>query len=205
MKRLREWLAIQLNEITRAGDSQISKPHNKQFLAACLLIFFLALGVRLLTWHDLRLEVWKVQTYVTSDYKYSAYLLARRNFKGFLYDINRMGHPHGYPIVLAGIFKVWGDSDDAIELVQVVCDAMAAVVVFLIVFELLPFGIAVIAGLLTALSPQFAYHSVLLLPDSLSVLPILLAVYLIVRALKRPRFLGFVLAASPFFRRAVKT
>ena len=127
MKRGREWLAVQLKEITRSGDAHIPKPHNQQFLAACLLIFFLALGVRLLTWHDLRLDVWRVQTYVTSDYKYSAYLLARRDFKGFLYDINRMGHPPGYPIVLAGIFKVWGDSDDAIQLIQVVCDSLAAV------------------------------------------------------------------------------
>ncbi|MDQ3474316.1 MAG: glycosyltransferase family 39 protein [Acidobacteriota bacterium] len=196
MKRVGEWLALQLREITRSGDPQITKPHNKQFLAACLLIFFLALGVRLLTWHDLRLDVWRVQTYVTSDYKYSAYLLARRDFKGFLYDINRMGHPHGYPIVLAGIFKVWGDSDDAIQLVQVVCDSLAALVVFMIVFELLPFGVAVIAGLLTALSPQFSYHSVLLLPDSLAVLPILLAVYLIVWSFKRPRFLTFLLAGA---------
>ena len=145
-------------------------------------------------WHDQRLDVWKVQTYITSDYKYSAYLLARRNFTGFLNDINRMGHPHGYPIVLAGIFKIWGDSDDAIQLVQVVCDALAAVVVLLIVFELLPFGIALIAGLLTGLSPQFSYHSVLLLPDSLSVVPILMAIYLVVRALKRPQFFTFVLA-----------
>ena len=194
MKRLRDLLSIQLQEITRASDPQVDKPHNKQFIAACLLIFFLALGVRLLTWHDLRLDVWKVQTHVTSDYKYSAYLLARRNFKGFLYDINRMGHPPGYPLVLAGIFKVLGDSDDAIELVQVVGDSVAAVVVFLIVFELLPFGVALIAGLLTAVSPQFAYHSVLLLPDSLSVLPILLAMLLIIRALKRPRFSIFVWA-----------
>ena len=196
MKRWREWLAVQLKEITRSGDPDISKPHNQQFLAACLLIFFLALGVRLLTWHDLRLDAWRVQTYVTSDYKYSAYLLVRRDFKGFLYDINRMGHPPGYPIVLAGIFKVWGDSDDAIQLVQIFCDSLAAVIVFLIVFELLPFGAAVIAGVLTALSPQFSYHSVLLLPDSLAVLPILLAVYLIVRACKRPRFFMFVLAGA---------
>lgn len=196
MKRVGEWLALQLNEITRSGDRQITKPQNKQFLAACLLIFFLALGVRLLTWHDLRLDVWRVQTYVTSDYKYSAYLLARRDFKGFLYDISRMGHPPGYPVVLAGIFKLWGDSDDAIQLVQAVCDSLAAVVVFMIVFELLPFGVAVIAGMLTALSPQFSYHSVLLLPDSLAVLPILLALYLIVRAFKRPQFLTFVLAGA---------
>lgn len=85
MKRLREWVAGPLQEITRSGD-QLAKPHKKKFLAACLLIFLLALGVRLLTWHDLRLDVWRVQTYVTSDYKYSAYLLARDDFKGFLYD-----------------------------------------------------------------------------------------------------------------------
>lgn len=196
MKRVGEWLALQFNEIARSGDPQLTRPNNKQFLAACLLIFFIALGVRLLTWHDLRLDVWKVQTYVTSDYKYSAYLLARRDFKGFLYDINRMGHPPGYPMVLAAIFKVWGDSDDAIQLVQVVCDSLAAVVVFMIAFELLPFRVAMIAGLLTALSPQFAYHSALLLPDSLAVLPILLAVYLIVRAFKRPQFLYFVMAGA---------
>ncbi|MGI8735068.1 MAG: ArnT family glycosyltransferase [Pyrinomonadaceae bacterium] len=196
MKRLSGWLGDQLREITRAGDSKYPKHYNKQFFATCLLVFFVALGVRLLTWHDLRLEVWKVQTYVTSDYKYSAYLLARRDFKGFFYDINRMGHPPGYPILLGGIFKVAGDSDDAIELFQVAGDSLAAVVVFLIVFELLPFGAALIAGLLTALSPQFAYHSVLLLPDSLSVLPILLAVYFIVRVPKRPRLLAFALAGA---------
>ena len=150
------------------------------FLAACLLILSSpwCATPNVARPASRRLEV---QTYVTSDYKYSAYLLARRDFKGFLYDINRMGHPPGYPVVLAGIFKVWGDSDDAIQLVQVVCDSLAAVVVFLIVFELLPFGVAVLAGLLTALSPQFSYHSVLLLPDSLAVLPILVAVFLIVR------------------------
>ena len=196
MKRLSGWLSDQLQEITQSRDPKRFKPHNKQFFATCFLIFLLALGVRLLMWHDLRLDVWKVQTYVTSDYKYSAYLLARHDFKGFFYDINRMGHPPGYPIVLAGVFKIIGDSDDAIQLIQVVADSLTAVVVFLIVFELLPFGVALIAGVLTALSPQFAYHSVLLLPDSLAVFPIVLAVYLLVRAQKRPRLLTFALAGA---------
>lgn len=192
--RLRAWLAASL--ITGFGEAPLSKTHNNQYLAACLLVFLLALGVRLLTWHDLRLDIWKVQTYVTSDYKYSADLLARGEFKPFLHDINRMGHPPGYPLVLAGIYEVYGNSDDAIQLLQIVGDSIAAVLVFLIVFELLPFGVALIAGLLTALSPQFAYHSVLLLPDSLAVLPILLAVYFSVRGLKRPAFLPFVLAGA---------
>src|SRR5678815_3236173 len=185
-----------LQKITQSGDPKHTRAYNKQFFLTCVLIFFVSLGVRLLTWHDIHLEVWKVQTYVTSDYKYSAYLLARRNFKGFFYDVNRMGHPPGYPILLAGIFKVIGDSDNAIQLVQVVADSIAAVVVFLIVYELLPFGVAIIAGLMTALSPQFAYHCVLLLPDSVAVLPIILAVYLIVRAHKQQRVLPYVLAGA---------
>ena len=40
-------------------------------------------------------------------------------------------------------------------------------------------GAGVIAGLLAAFSPQLAWNSVLLLPDSISVFPILLAVYLL--------------------------
>lgn len=177
--------------IAKSGDHKRSK--SKQLLTISLLVFIVALGVRLLTWHDLHLEVWKVQTYVTSDYKYSADLLARHEFKAFLTDINRMGHPPGYPIVLAGIFKVLGDSDNAVQFVQITCDSCAAVLVFLIAFELLPLGVALIAGLLATLSPQFAYHSVLVLPDSLAGLPILLAIYLLVRA-RRPRLLAFALA-----------
>ena len=51
-----------------------------------------------------------------------------------------------------------------------------------------------IAGLLAALSPQFAWNSVLLLPDSLSVLPLLLAVYCVTRGVKKPRLVTFVVS-----------
>ena len=168
----------------------------RQFLVPGLLIFFLALGIRFLTWQDIHLEVWRVQTYVTSDYKDSAYQLLRGDLRAFLGDINHMEHPPGYPILLAGIFKIFGDSDSAIEFVQIICDAVAAVIVLLIALELLTPAVALIAGLLTALSPQFAYYSVLLLPDSLSVLPVLLALYLIVRARRHPVLLNFAAAGA---------
>src|SRR5436190_938067 len=71
---------------------------------------------------------------------------------------------------------------------------LAAVFVFLIAAELMSAGIAVVAGILAALSPQFAYYSVLLLPDSLAVLPILIAVYFLIRAIRHPRLLSFALA-----------
>ena len=92
------------------------------------------------------------------------------------------------------IFKVFGESDTAIEFVQILCDSLAAVFVFLIAAELVSAGIAVMAGFLAALSPQFAYYSVLLLPDSLAVLPILVAVYFLIRALRHPGFRSFALA-----------
>src|SRR6266852_5756652 len=89
---------------------------------------------------------------------------------------------------------VFGESDPAIEFVQMLCDALAAVFVFLIAGELMSGRIAVVAGILAALSPQFAYYSVLLLPDSLAVLPILGAVYFLIRAIKHPRLRLFALA-----------
>jgi predicted membrane-bound mannosyltransferase len=49
--------------------------------------------------------------------------------------------------------------------------------------------------MLVALSPQLAYNSLLLLPDSLAVLPILLAIYFIVRARKQSLVI-YIIAAG---------
>src|SRR6267378_1956192 len=168
----------------------------RQFLVPGLLIFFLALGIRFLTWQDIHLEVWRVQTSLTSNYKDSAHQLSRGDLRAFASDLDLMGHPPGYPILLAGIFKVFGDSNKAIEFMQLFADSAACVLVLIIAAELLPARVAVIAGLLAALSPQFAYYSVLLLPDSLAAVPVLLALYLIVRARRYPRLLNFAVAGA---------
>jgi hypothetical protein len=194
--RLPGWFLRQPDNFTRAINPESSKGRLTQFFVPALLIFFLTLGIRFLTWQDLHVEVWRVQTYVTSDYKDSAYQLLKGDLRAFVSDINHMEHPPGYPILLAGIFKVFGDSDNAIQFVQIVCDAIATVMIFLIALELLPLAVALIAALLAVLSPQFAYYSVLLLPDSLSVLPVLLAFYLIVRARRRPGLLNFAAAGA---------
>src|ERR1700686_4011858 len=166
--------------------------------AICLLIFLTAFGVRLLSWHDTRLDVGKVQTAVTSDYQRVAQLLRQGGIASFLSsssplsDLNTLGHPPGYSILLAGTFSAFGGSNTAVQFVQIVCDALAAVVIFLIVAELLPLSAALIAGMMAAFSPQFAWNSVLLLPDSLAVLPILLAIYCLARAVKNPRVVTFI-------------
>ena len=170
--------------------------------ALCALIFLLAFGVRLLSWHDTRLEVGKVQTVVSNDYKHVAQLLRQGGIASFfsssspLSDLNTLGHPPGYSILIAIAYSVFGESDTAVQFMQMICDALAAVMIFLIVAELLPAGAAVVAGLLAALSPQFAWNSVLLLPDALAVLPILLAVYCLARARRRPRLINFVIAGA---------
>lgn len=171
-------------------------------VAICLLIFLAALGVRLLSWHDTRLEVGKVQTVVTGDYQRVAKLLREGGIVGFLSsssplsDLNTVGHPPGYSILMAGILSVFGESNTAVQFVQIVGDALAALVIFLIVAELLPLSAALIAGMLAAFSPQFAWNSVLLLPDSLAVLPILLAVYCLARAARNPRLVTFIIAGA---------
>src|SRR5438045_4516854 len=171
-------------------------------IVIALTVFLLAFGVRLLSWHDTRLEVGKVQTGVTADYKRVAELLRAGGVASFLSsssrlsDLNTLGHPPGYSILMALIQSLFGESDTAIQFVQMTCDALAAVIILLIVAELLPFCVAAIAGILSALSPQFAWNSVLLLPDSLSVLPILLALYFLTRAIKNPRLVNFVIAGA---------
>jgi hypothetical protein len=51
-----------------------------------------------------------------------------------------------------------------------------------------------IAATLMALSPHASYYSLRLSPDSLAVLPVLFAVYLLIEAIKQPRLLTMILA-----------
>lgn len=159
-------------------------------------LVLLALGVRFLTWQDNRRDISKVQTSVTDGYKDSARQLASGDLKLFMSDINHMGHPPGYSILIAAIFKTVGDSNTAIQFVQIVMDAVAVVLLFLIALEYLPLTAATLCGLLAAISPQFAYFTVVLLPDSLVVPPILLAVYLLVRGRKKLSLVNFALAGA---------
>jgi hypothetical protein len=187
--------AMAVNGPDRTFKNSLSRRNR---VAICLLIFMLAFGVRLLSWHDTRLAVGKVQTAVTGDYQRVAQLLRQGGIPSFLSpssplsDLNTLGHPPGYSTLMALIFSVFGESNTAVQFVQILCDALAAVVIFLIVAELFTTGAAFIAGMLAAVSPQFAWNSVLLLPDSLAVLPILLAVYCLARAARNPRLVTLI-------------
>lgn len=177
-------------------------PSRRARFAICLTILLIAFGVRLLSWHDTRPEAGKVQSAVTSDYQRVAQLLKQGGVVSFLSsssplgDLYNLSHPPGYSIVMALVYSVFGESTTAVQFVQIIGDALGAVVIFLITAELLPVSAAIIAGVLAAFSPQFAWNSVLLLPDSVAVLPILLAVYCIARAMKNSRLVFFIAAGS---------
>lgn len=179
-------------DFTRFGPMS----NRKQFVLLCVALFLVALGVRFLTWQDNFRDIWKVQTSVSDGYKDSARQLLYGDFKTFVSDINHFGHPPGYPILLAAIFNVAGESDTAIQVVQIIFDAIAVVLLFLIALKLAPYPVAVIAALLAAISPQFAYFPQLLLPDSLIVVPILAAIYFLIRARRDPRLINFFIAGA---------
>jgi 4-amino-4-deoxy-L-arabinose transferase-like glycosyltransferase len=196
------------------GDSQ-KKNHSSHQLQALMsptgsrrrililvLIFFTALGVRFLNWHGHRGDVSKVQTNVTLNYKHLARLIQENGFAS-LYDASSttsnpdlLGHPPGYPIVLAMIYKFAPESDTAVEIFQMILDSLGALIISLIAWELMPAAVGVIAGLMAAFAPQFSWNSFLLLPDSLATLPILLAVYLLIQSRNKPRLLYLLTAGS---------
>jgi 4-amino-4-deoxy-L-arabinose transferase-like glycosyltransferase len=165
-----------------------------------VLIFFTALGVRLLNWQSHRMEVSEVQTYVVLNYKDLARLI-HQNGVASLYDASSstsnpglLGHPPGYPIMLSFIYKIAPESDTAVQIFQAVLDSCCAVIIFLLAAELLPTAVGTIAGLMAAFAPQFSWNSIQLLPDSLAALPILLAIYLIALTRHRPRLLLILIA-----------
>ena len=170
--------------------------------AICAFIFLLAFSVRSLTWHDTRFEVGKVQSSVAGDYQRVAELLRHEGVSGFfsssssLADLNNLGHPPGYSILIALVRAVFGSSHAAIQFTQIVFDSFASVLLFLIVLELFSLAPATIAVLFAALAPQLAWNSVLLLPDSLATFPILIAVFLLARSRAKPRLIAFLMIGA---------
>src|SRR6266511_697379 len=173
---------------------KVNRLATRRKLSILVLIFLTALGVRLLNWHSSHSGVSAVQTSLVLNYKHQAHLI-RENGLASLYDSSSstndpdlLGHPLGYPILLSLIYRVTAESDTATQLLQMILDSLASVIICLIAFELLPTAVGVFAGLMAAFAPQFSWNSILLLPDSLAALPILLAVLLIIRTRhRRPR------------------
>src|SRR6185437_15781599 len=155
------------------------------------LIFFTALGVRLVNWQTHDDEALAVQTSVALNYKQQARLL-QANGVASLYDAasstnnpDLLGHPPGYPLLLAALYRVAGEHDKVTQFLQIILDSLSVVIIVLIALEFFPAAIGFIAGLLAAFAPQVSWNSLTLLPDSLATLPILLAMLIITKTSRR--------------------
>ncbi len=175
----------------------------------CAAIFFLAFSVRLLHWQDTRVETLQEDSLVTTlVHLYENEAQRMEEDGGAVFpsqpidpgDARLLVHPPGYSILLRFLYGT-APSDNhyfALRMIQVLSDALAAVLLFLVAVELLPFGLSIIAAALFALSPHFAYYALWLSPDSLVVPPVLLGVLFFIKASKHPR-LATLVASGAFF------
>ncbi|MEO6390880.1 MAG: glycosyltransferase family 39 protein [Pyrinomonadaceae bacterium] len=171
---------------TEPGESSPAAISQQALGIACALIFHFAVGVRLLVWFNNASEIDLPMSGLTRGYANDARTLLSGDIGLFVRgpnppsDANVLAHPPGYPILMAAVFGAHG-SLNAVRVVQLLVSSGSAVLVFLIALQFLPWRAAWLAGGLVALSPQLAYNSLLLLPDSLSIFPILLALWLLLR------------------------
>jgi Dolichyl-phosphate-mannose-protein mannosyltransferase len=166
------------------------QPPSKRAGLICLTIVVVVFGVRLLHWQNDFLTLDKNMTRLNARYKEEAQFLLNGDLASFIKgarsqpDTMILSHPPGYPLVIATIYKLSGNSDRALRVFQIACEAVTAVLVFLIAARLVPRGAAVVAALLVAVAPQLAYRSLVLLPDTLSALPLVAAIFLTTKAVE---------------------
>jgi hypothetical protein len=109
-------------------------------------------------------------------------------------DTLLVGYPPGYFLFMAPIYAAASDGMAAVVVVQCLVDALACVLLVLVGEAIVSTFAGAVAGLLMALSPQFAYLSVVLKPDTLTVVPVLVAVLFVVRGLHRDDLRSWLVA-----------
>jgi hypothetical protein len=168
-----------------------------------VLVFMVALGVRLLYYTQSAAELYGVdqERYrIAHFYHEAAASLAEGNDRVLVPRGARpgitlpAGYPPGYFGFMAVIYRLFGGDMEAVLLTQCVVDAVAAVLVLLLGEALFSTSVGFIAALLLALSPQFAYFSLVIKPDTLTVVPVGLALILTVRGVQRGGVGRFVAA-----------
>jgi hypothetical protein len=100
-------------------------------------------------------------------------------------DTALLAHAPGYSIFLSAVYSLKGRSYFTVQLVQNLINSVSPVLMFLIAGNLISWRVGIASGLLAAVSHHLSYYSNLVLSDSLCALPILIAVYLLVRASSR--------------------
>ncbi len=187
---------------TLQSDARSPESKHLRILLICTIIFLASIGTRLMHWQDNRAMLPIFAVGMAGEYKANANLLLNNDVSSFLsglpspQDTDILAHPPGYPILIALVFKMFGSSDAVMQFANIACDAAAAILIFFIAAETISKAVGIIAGLLVAFSPQLAFHSIMILPESPAVLPILIAIYLIIRASEKPRIVTIIAAGA---------
>ncbi len=195
-----EWLRTCLAEPSALEpQAKLSTKQHLRFITACAVIFFTAFGVRLLQWQDMRVETLHEDSIATTFVRvYEKEAKRMEEDGGALFpskevdpgDASMLVRPPGYALLLRGLYGTQHPDNHyfTLRMIQVICDALSVLMLFLIAAEFFPFALSLIAGFLAALSPHLSYHSLWLSPDSLVVLPILLGVFFFIKASKHPKY-----------------
>jgi hypothetical protein len=93
-----------------------------------------------------------------------------------------LARPPGYPVYLSAIYLIFGKNYYAVQVIQNAFNSLSPILIFFIAGELFGWRVGTTSGLLAATSHHLSYYSNFILPDSLSALPTLFSVYLLVRA-----------------------
>jgi hypothetical protein len=123
--------------------------------------------------------------------------------KGLLgpYDVNPritvwIAQAPAYSIFLSAVYSVVGRDFFKVQLVQNGVNSLSPILIFLIAGTIVSWRVGAVTGFLAALSHHLSYISNFILPDSLSALPLLAAIYLLVlaRAHRRHGYLLYAMA-----------
>ena len=102
-------------------------------------------------------------------------------------DSNFVYHPPLYPLFMLAIFKVVGVSFIALQVIQLLMGGLTAVLAALIGKEVGNEKIGLIAGLVYAVSIRPVQMPVMLLSETLFTFLLILAVWLFIKAIKKPQ------------------
>ena len=162
---------------------------------AALGLFLLAFSVRSLHSVDLApVMESRNQPGVRMATRYDAAADAILRGEGTLFPKNKDPHdtallarPPGYPLFLAAVYSSVGRTFYAVGLVQDLADSIAVCVLFLVAARVVGPRVGLLAAFLMAIGHYSAYYSNIITPDTLCVLPILLALLTLSRVRpKRP-------------------
>lgn len=206
-KKIEQWLSASASISDDKNRTHSYALNRAQLIASCAAILILAFGVRLLYWQDINSDSQMRKPVIGGLVKNYQREAERIVNEGRLLlpaetvnpgDARMIVHPPGYAILMAILDgeNISDTSFENIRLAQILSDAASAIFIFLIAAELLPFAVAILSSLFVALSPHIAYYSLWLSPDAIAVLPILVAVYLIIQANRKPRLITIIAAGA---------